>query len=253
MHVRVPKPLHGWSEFFHEVWIVVIGILIALILNQVVEQLNWDQRVDAAQRSIDRELALDAGVLDERGMQATCLRQTLAQLHNVIVDARRTGRIGYVRGGATQPMIRPIETSAWEAALADGTAAHFGEKRRQQFGILYPILADFRRQFDDEQRLWTHLRWLRGAPGKISDPALADVSDASVELDYRDWVNNTNSAQQLGLIRHMGIRPAYDLILDRPGTREEVIEGDRRFGVVPPGCTPVTADGQPVSARPSQG
>ena len=37
MHFHLPKPLHGWREFVGEVGIIVIGVLIALGAQQVVE------------------------------------------------------------------------------------------------------------------------------------------------------------------------------------------------------------------------
>ena len=250
MHFHVPKPLHGWREFVHEIWIVVIGILIALILNQIVEELNWTRKARTAERSIAHELSLDAGVLDEREIESGCLRNTLAQLHTVIAEAQRTGQVGDVEGGVAMPMIRPLKTAAWEAAIADGTAAHFTEGQRQQFALIYPILTDYRHDLDDEQRLWTHLRWLRGSRGKLSDSTLSEASNASAELDFRDWLNSANARQQLAVIRHMGIEPAYDLILDRRGTRDEVVRKDRSFAVAAPDCRPITMDGKPVAADP---
>ena len=40
MHFHLPKPLHGWREFAGEVGIIVIGVLIALGAEQVVETLH---------------------------------------------------------------------------------------------------------------------------------------------------------------------------------------------------------------------
>ena len=36
MHLQLPKPLHGWREFAGEVGIIVLGVLIALGLEQLV-------------------------------------------------------------------------------------------------------------------------------------------------------------------------------------------------------------------------
>jgi len=41
MHFHLPKPLHGWREFVGEVAIIVLGVLIALGAEQVVEWLHW--------------------------------------------------------------------------------------------------------------------------------------------------------------------------------------------------------------------
>jgi hypothetical protein len=39
MHFHLPKPLHGWREFGGEVGIIVLGVLIALGAEQIVESL----------------------------------------------------------------------------------------------------------------------------------------------------------------------------------------------------------------------
>ena len=39
MHFHLPKPLHGWRAFTGEVGIIVIGVLIALGAEQIVE--DW--------------------------------------------------------------------------------------------------------------------------------------------------------------------------------------------------------------------
>ena len=39
MHFHLPKPLHGWREFAGEVGIIVIGVLIALGADQLLN--DW--------------------------------------------------------------------------------------------------------------------------------------------------------------------------------------------------------------------
>jgi len=41
MHIHLPKPLHGWKEFTNEIFVIVVGVLIALGFEQVVEELHW--------------------------------------------------------------------------------------------------------------------------------------------------------------------------------------------------------------------
>ena len=41
MHFHLPKPLHGWREFAGEVGIIVLGVLIALGAEQLVEAAHW--------------------------------------------------------------------------------------------------------------------------------------------------------------------------------------------------------------------
>src|SRR3954466_13111606 len=57
MHVHLPKPLHGWRAFVGEVGIIVIGVLIALGAEQVVETVHWNNQVADSRITLDEEMA----------------------------------------------------------------------------------------------------------------------------------------------------------------------------------------------------
>ena len=59
MHIHVPKPLHGWREFAGEVGIIVLGVLIALGAEQLVEAWSWHNKVGIVRASIMSELGND--------------------------------------------------------------------------------------------------------------------------------------------------------------------------------------------------
>lgn len=59
MHFHLPKPLHGWRELVGEVGIIVIGVLIALGAEQVVEAVHWHYKVEATETAIKTELGDD--------------------------------------------------------------------------------------------------------------------------------------------------------------------------------------------------
>ncbi|HEX3421786.1 MAG TPA: hypothetical protein VHS33_00070 [Sphingomicrobium sp.] len=59
MHFHVPKPLHGWREFAGEVAIIVIGVLIALFFEEVVQRWNWDNKIRTAEAAMQRETFWD--------------------------------------------------------------------------------------------------------------------------------------------------------------------------------------------------
>lgn len=45
MHFHLPKPQHGWREFIGEVGVIVLGVLIALSAEQIVETLHWRSQI----------------------------------------------------------------------------------------------------------------------------------------------------------------------------------------------------------------
>ena len=57
MRFLIPKPIHGWREFAGEVGIIVIGVLIALGAQQVIENISDRQRADDAMAAIRIEVA----------------------------------------------------------------------------------------------------------------------------------------------------------------------------------------------------
>ena len=54
MHFHLPKPLHGWREFIGEVGIIVVGVLVALTAEQLVEAAHWRSEARDFRDWIDR-------------------------------------------------------------------------------------------------------------------------------------------------------------------------------------------------------
>ena len=64
MHFHLPKPLHGWREFTGEVGIIVLGVLIALGAEQVVETIHTHQRIRETRAALDAELSRDLAAFE---------------------------------------------------------------------------------------------------------------------------------------------------------------------------------------------
>src|SRR5207253_10949752 len=80
MHLHLPKPLHGWREFFGEVGIIVIGVLIALGAEQVVERFRSEDRAMRAEKRIHDEIDVTQLNELERVAIRTCLTDRLREL-----------------------------------------------------------------------------------------------------------------------------------------------------------------------------
>ena len=63
MHVRLPKPLHGWREFAGEVGIIVLGVLIALTFGQLVEWVHSRQKQNEMMERLFEEARIDVAQL----------------------------------------------------------------------------------------------------------------------------------------------------------------------------------------------
>ena len=112
MQFHLPKPLHGWREFVGEVGIIVIGVLIALTAEQVVETINGDAQVREFRGAVDDELAYDMGAYQQRLMLGSCVRARLLELDRVIASGR-AGRPIHLHGLSRWPVSFSLRTSVW--------------------------------------------------------------------------------------------------------------------------------------------
>jgi hypothetical protein len=238
MHFHLPKPLHGWREFAGEVGIIVVGVLIALAAEQVVEEWQWERKANSAHTAIMEELAIDAGVFDERAIMAKCLEAKGQQVSDLLRVAHRTGtlpNIEYINGPAT----RPVVTAAWSAALADGTLPHLPEDFRKLIGIEYPMIADYPRNLDGENQLWYVVRLADRAPGPISETLLAQISTALARARFESYMNDLIAEQSLEVLEKAGVKPNYSFPLDEGATRAELLKARP--------CEPLVVNGKPLA------
>ena len=67
------KPMHGWRAFWGEVGIIVLGVLIALGAQQLVETFQWRREVAGFRDSLREEIAVNLGSYPYRAKQKPCI------------------------------------------------------------------------------------------------------------------------------------------------------------------------------------
>src|SRR5436305_15018073 len=90
MHFQLPKPLHGWREFAGEVGIIVVGVLIALAAQQLVEEVRKRGDARDARAAIQSELEINMARLASRSAQRPCVLHRLAEIQSLIDRDDRT-------------------------------------------------------------------------------------------------------------------------------------------------------------------
>lgn len=156
MHFHLPKPLHGWRAFAGEVGIIVLGVLIALAAEQLVEAVHWDSMVAKTRQGLDSELAYDLGAMQSRVDEEPCIAQRLSELTTVF-RRHAHGQPLLLKGPLGQPQFPHIESSVWETVVADGTASHMPLDARLRYSRLYSSIFWFREKADEESDAWSHL------------------------------------------------------------------------------------------------
>jgi hypothetical protein len=156
MHFHLPKPLHGWRAFVGEVGIIVVGVLIALAAQQVVEALHWRSETAKLRESLHREIRDDQWNAANRVRISECIRQRIAHLEYELAQPGTAWRADPIRGGDEQrwsaipiafafPSIESFYTSGhWQTALASGELAHMAEAERNGYSYTYRAIEDLR-------------------------------------------------------------------------------------------------------------
>jgi len=152
MHFVLPKPLHGWREFAGEVGIIVIGVLIALGAEQVVESWHWKHQVADFREALDSELSYDLSTYQYRLMQSGCVTARLDQLQHWL-NRSRAGFNGPLLGPISMPMRLAPRTSAWQARTGE-VYNHIPLQSRLAYGQVYDELANFTDHGLEERAIW---------------------------------------------------------------------------------------------------
>src|SRR5437868_15522328 len=114
MHIHLPKAFRGWREFVKEVGIIVLGVLIALGFEQLVQEWHWRQQARTTRQALTNEIQYTALFATERVAVQPCLRQRIADL---------AAKLNSARGQWTaDPMVlghpsRPIGFRAFETGI----------------------------------------------------------------------------------------------------------------------------------------
>lgn len=112
MKLRMPKPLHGWREFAGEVGIIVLGVLIALGAQQLVEWADHLSQVDEMSARLRKESLENR---DGMNFDLASLRKALGAIDNQLgmLNGCRTplavSRLPPVR----RPLVLLATDSAW--------------------------------------------------------------------------------------------------------------------------------------------
>lgn len=155
MRFTIPKPIHGWRAFWGEVGIIVLGVLIALAAQQVVETLNWRYEVAGFRDAVRDEIETDLDSYPYRARQEACIKRRLDELQEWL-DGWRAGRGGRLAGPIGMPASRVIRTSVWDST-DPATLAHVPRDERIEYSFLYSEFANNEVHRLDERAAWIEL------------------------------------------------------------------------------------------------
>ena len=202
MHLHLPKPLHGWREFTGEVGIIVIGVLIALGAEQVVEDLHWSTETRAARRALDSDAQDSLAAALFRKNEQPCIDRRLNEIATIFREQAK-GHAIVLHGSIGRPPSLFLPTATWQVSVSSQAVEHMSLKERLNFGAAFQNYENMNDLLRREQDAWLKLAVLDD-PAVLSDgdwPGLHEAYAAAKTLSKRmgviaDWVLSNQSLGQ---------------------------------------------------------
>lgn len=169
MHFHLPKPLHGWRAFLGEVGIIVLGVLIALGAEQVVEALHWRAEMNGERQALYSEARENIGSVRWRQRLQPCIDARLAQL-DAILHAHAVGRTIALQRPVGRPVTSFMSNTAWQVALSSQAVSHMSLAQKLAFARAFSSYENLDQALQREQDAWLKL-------GVLDDPALLSEGD----------------------------------------------------------------------------
>ena len=205
MHFRLPKPLHGWREFAGEVGIIVIGVLIALGAEQLVEKAHQQQEGVQAERVIRSEIGLNLGRFESRRGIYGCVRDRLDEIQKLL-DGTSSSPNFVTPGWIGRPQYWTFLNSRWDAESQAGRAALVDPDRLSQYGLMYNRMQNLLNEMDAEQADWARLRTLEHLNRLDSADALL-MNFTLQDARYRNWRLALVTDQLFAMAKALALHP----------------------------------------------
>ena len=201
MHFHLPKPLHGWREFFGEVGIIVLGVLLALGFEQIVDAVRWRSEVSELRDAMRVELAVDRARVERNLQQDHCALARLDATEHWASASAPKSRIS----SPEEPVLWNYHSSTWDLAKASPATTHFGLSERLAYASAYDSVTSEQRYLAGEQENWSELTASIASADQPQSRALIvrEVTIARSHLRSRE----SNAKIFLQKLNALGIQP----------------------------------------------
>jgi len=211
VEIHKPKPVRNWREFLSEMSVIVLGILIALSGEQLIETLHWRYEVRETDARLARELGANAAVAMLRLRLAPCDEKRLDEIASIIDAAETSGKLPPI-GALGRPILYLYGHGTWDSAVASQTVTHFPVQRLQNFAVAYQLISRLGDLNQRELEAWNDL-WVLVGPGRPFDASAAESARLAttrarlLSRQVRGWSGNLRErVKALNLPPHTSAR-----------------------------------------------
>ena len=194
MDIHKPKPVHNVGEFLSELGVVVLGIVIALSGEQLIEYLHDKHKAGEAREGIRDEIAMNIAVLESRTAAQPCIDRRIDDIAGLLDGSEGSKYIEPTWLG--RPQIWEMLHARWQVVSQSGRAPLLAPEEQAGYGFVYALFADVAADEDREQIAWARLRALEGLPN-LSTTLRDELRLALQEARLTNWdINNLNGTLQ---------------------------------------------------------
>jgi len=193
-----------WREDARELAIVILGVFIALIAQQVVDGWQWKQKVHASEEAIRHELLDDDGPeVYQRVALHPCQQAALAQIRAAVEDGRSRAEIARLVEGYKVVFVT-YDRVAYDGANSSQVWTHLDQDQQDLFTVPYTTLPAMELANRQEAMDLARLRGIKRAGGALTQAEESQLLTAAEALRNDD--NTIYAAAQTALpsIRRIG-------------------------------------------------
>jgi len=237
MHLRLPKPLHGWRALVGEIGIIVVGVLIALSAEQFVEFLHDRAQVRHGEEDLTDNFRRFVTYTAELDAYAPCIAARSAELRQLIDRSSGAHRLPTV-GPIPQVEARPWQVDTYDAMVASQAITHVAHGQ----AILYSRIAMSAIDIYDDAKVewsdWGILASLSGPSRPYGDAEEAQDRIVLARAVHQDALMRLIATNTLDRIRRTGL-------LNRAAFDAATLQG-RRMAAMAAMCRPIRMGGPSV-------
>ena len=208
MDIHKPHAAKTWKEFFIELGTVVLGILIAISLEQFVEYVHWDHEVTAARKALAAEMTADnTGFFALRVALAPCIERQMNETQ-AIIAALAAGQKAQSLAGFRTGQHALLSDAEWQSERSSQVLTHFPRQELAVMSSYYAQLPNFEEWLTAEGSAWQELSILQDIPAAIPP---SDLNRLRVNLFIArrmEYLIERNSRRELNLSRQIGLPQA---------------------------------------------
>ena len=195
MEIHKPKPWHGWRGFLKEYAIIVVGVLTALVGEELVVSAHHRSEVADLRSALHSELAWNLAALKDAADDLPCVEQRMKE-----AEAWKASLQGPAEQKLKIKVPRPryvvFRSSTWRSASA-GTLDNVPLDERVAYARFYDSVENVGRTRSDALSAWRDLGDFEDTP-TASGPEIRQIShdirmirDAhrTLALNYEDMKN----------------------------------------------------------------